>query len=62
MPVLAKFCDTALLRTVPTIFVAHTFCASRDTLVSYGWCLLIPGYFCVVQNYTAEKDELSKCS
>ena len=29
------------LRTVPTIVTAHTFGASRDTRVSYGWCLLI---------------------
>ena len=34
------------LRTVPTIVTAHTFCASRDTRVSYGWCLLIQEYFC----------------
>ena len=34
------------LRTVPTIVITHTFCASRDTLISYGWCLLIQGYFC----------------
>ena len=27
------------------IVTAHTFCASRDTLVSYGWCLLIQEYF-----------------
>ena len=32
------------LRTVPTIVTAHTFCASRDTQVFYGWCLLIQGY------------------
>ena len=37
-----------LLRTVPTIVTAHTFCASRDTRVSYGWCLLIQEYFCAV--------------
>ena len=49
------------LRTVPTIVIAHTFCASRDTRISYRWCLLIQGYFCAVQNY-AEKAELSKCS
>ena len=49
------------LRTVPTIVTAHTFCASRDTRVSYGWCLLILGYFCAVLNYT-EKAELTKCS
>ena len=36
------------LRTVPTIVTAHTFCASRDTQVSYGWCLLIQEYFCAV--------------
>ena len=24
---------------------AHTFCASRDTRVSYGWCLLNTGIF-----------------
>ena len=28
---------------------------------SYGWCLLIEGYFCAAQSY-AEKAELSKCS
>ena len=33
------------LRTVPTIITAHTFYASRDTLVSYGWCLLIQDIF-----------------
>ena len=36
------------LRTVPTIATAHTFCASQDTRVSYGWCLLIQEYFCAV--------------
>ena len=36
------------LRTVPTIVTAHTFCASRDTRVSYGSCLLIQEYFCAV--------------
>ena len=36
------------LRTVPTFVTAHTFCASRDTQVSYGWCLLVQGYFCAV--------------
>ena len=46
---------------VLTIVIAHTFCASRDTRISYGWYLLIQGYFCVVQNY-AEKAELNKCS
>ena len=29
---------------VPTFVTAHTFCGSRDTQVSYGWCLLIQGY------------------
>ena len=28
--------------------IAHTFCASRDTRVSYDRCLLIQGYFCAV--------------
>ena len=37
------------LRTVPTIVIAHTFCASPDiTPISYHQCLLIQGYFCVV--------------
>ena len=36
------------LRTVPTFVTAHTFCASRDTRVSCGWCLVIQGYFCAV--------------
>ena len=49
------------LRMVLTFVTAHTFCPSRDTRVSYGWCLLIQGYFCAVENY-AEKAELSKCS
>ena len=48
-----------VVRTVRTIVIAHTFCASRDTQISYCWCLLIQGYFCPVQNY-AEKAELSK--
>ena len=37
--------QNCILRTVPTIVTAHTFCASRNTRVSYGWCLLIQGYF-----------------
>ena len=37
-----------LLRTVPTIFIAHTFCASPDTRISYRQCLLIQGHFCAV--------------
>ena len=36
------------LRTVPTIVIAHTFCASPDTRISYRQCLLIQGYFCAV--------------
>ena len=43
---------------VPTIVIAHTFCASRDSQISYGWCLLIHGYYCAVKNY-AEKAELN---
>ena len=43
---------------MPTFVTAHTFCSSRDARVSYGWCLLIQGYFPVVSNY-AEKAELS---
>ena len=27
--------EANILRTVPTIVIAHTFCASRDTRVSY---------------------------
>ena len=50
-----------LLRTVPTIVIAHALCASQDTRISYGWCFLIQGYFRAVQNY-AEKAELSKGS
>ena len=48
------------LRTVPTIVIAHTFCASPDTRISHRGCLITQGYFCAVQNY-AEKAELSKC-
>ena len=39
---------TTNLRMVLTFVTAHTFCASRDTRVSYGWCLRIQGYFCAV--------------
>ena len=56
-----KTSDNLFLRTVPAIVIAHTFCASRDTRISYRRCLLMQGYFCVVQNY-AEKVELSNCS
>ena len=31
----------ATLRTLPTIVIAHTFCASPDTRISYRHCLLI---------------------
>ena len=34
------------LRTVPTIVIAHMFCASPDTRISYRQCLLIQGSFC----------------
>ena len=36
------------LRTVPTIVIAHTVCASPDTQISYRPCLLIQGSFCAV--------------
>jgi len=36
--------DNKLLRTVPTIVIAHTFCASPDTRISYRQCLLIQVY------------------
>ena len=36
------------LRTVPTIVIAHTFCASPNTRISYRQCLPIQGYFCAV--------------
>ena len=45
---------TLFLRTVLTIVIAHTFCASRDTRIFYGWYLLIQGYFCAVQNSKAK--------
>jgi len=38
----------ATLRTVPTIVIAHTFCASPDTRISYRQCLVIKGYFCAI--------------
>ena len=34
-----------LLRTVPTLVIAHTFCASPDTRISYRQFLLIQGIF-----------------
>ena len=48
---LKSFCALlrcAPLRTVPTIVIAHTFCASPDTRISYRQCLLIQGSFCAV--------------
>ena len=36
------------LKTVPTIVIAHTFCTSPDTRISYRRYLLIQGYFCAV--------------
>ena len=56
---LIKQITRILSRTVPTFVTAHTFCASEDTRVSCGWCLLIQGYFWRVLNY-AEKAEISK--
>ena len=38
---LTKSMETiAALRRVPAIVTAHTFWASQDTWVFYGWCLL----------------------
>ena len=54
MPVLLRTTRTLTwmivchLRTVPTIVIAHTFCASPDTQISYRRCLLIQEYFCAV--------------
>ena len=49
---ISSFCATTPsclnLRTVPTIVIAHTFCASPDTRISYRQGLLIQGYFCTV--------------
>ena len=55
------FIQRTSLRTVPTIVIAHTFCASPDTRISYRQWLLIQGYFCAVWNYP-EKVDLSKYS
>ena len=49
------------LKTVPTIVIAHTFCASLDTRISYRQCLLIQRYFCPVWNFPGKVD-LSKYS
>jgi len=46
------------LRTVPTIVIAHAFCTSPDTRISYCQCLLIQGYFCT--EIYPEKIDLSK--
>ena len=55
------YCKMDTLRTVPTIVIEHTFCASRDTRISYQRCLLTREYLCAVQNYS-DKAELSKSS
>ena len=49
------------LRMVPTIVIAHMFCASPDTRISYRQCCVMQGYFCAVLNYP-EKVGLSKYS
>ena len=56
-----KVSNKIYLRTVPIIVIAHKFCASRDTRISYRRCLLIQKYFCAAQKYS-DKAELSKCS
>ena len=48
------------LRMVPTIVIAHAFCASPDTRISYCQCLLVQGYFCA--EIYPEKVDLSKYS
>ena len=30
----------------------YCYCASRDTQISFGWCLVSQGYFCGVQSRT----------
>ena len=45
---------------VTTIVIAHAFCASPDTRISYCQCLLIQGYFCA--EIYPEKVGLSKYS
>ena len=42
------YANTFFCFSKPTFVTVHTFCASQDTWVSYGWCLLIQGYFCAV--------------
>ena len=36
--------DYRISFNLPTFVTAHTYCASRNTGVSCGWCLLIQGY------------------
>ena len=43
---------------MPTIVIAHAFCASPDTRISYRQCLLIQGYL----KGFLEKVDLSKYS
>ena len=43
------FATYTCTRMVPTIVIAHRFCVFRDTQLSYGWCLLMQGYFCMVK-------------
>ena len=46
---------------MPTFVTAHTFCASRDTRVSYEWCVpTYTGIFLRGLNY-AKKSEFGKC-
>ena len=42
---LAFCCTVRHLRTVPTIVIAHTFCASPDTGISYRQLLTYKGIF-----------------
>ena len=48
MLITEKMYKAIKLRTVPTIVIAHTICASPDTRISYRQCILIQGYFCAV--------------
>ena len=41
---------------MPTFVTAHTFCALRDTWVSYGWCLLIQGFFALFKTIQRKQD------
>ena len=58
---LLEYNNYCYLRTVPTIVIAHMFCASPETRISYRRCILFQGYFCAVSNYR-EKVDLSKYS